>query len=72
MKIDFRTEAQQKRDARNKMVCDKFLVIRNKYPDAAQTRIFDYMARELNMTSIAIRNICVKQGVYVPKTRARR
>lgn len=69
MTKDLRTATEKERDARHKVVCNKFKKLADANPDVAPSRIFDAIGHEIGMTLQAVRNICISNGLYTPKTR---
>lgn len=48
-------------------ICNEYLELSNRYPDAAPHRIFDTIADRHEMTIPGVRNIVIKAGLYTSK-----
>ena len=64
--MDIRTDFQKKMEAQRETVCERYKAYREKYPDAKDNRIFECIAKEMEMSRDGIRSICIRAGVAQP------
>ena len=64
MEVDLRTPSEKVRAERNEAICRMFLTLRNEQPGAAPNRIFCAIASKYGMTSMGVRRICERGGLY--------
>lgn len=64
--MDIRTDFQKKMDAQRETVCERYKAYRKKYPEAKDNRIFECIAKEMEMSRDGIRSICIRAGVAQP------
>lgn len=65
--IDIRTASQKEKDARHKRVCDMYLDLLGKFPEATPSRLFAVIANETSMSHVGVRNIIIENGLYQVK-----
>lgn len=63
MEIDLRTP----REKRQEEIRQTFLMLRNEQPEVAPTRIFDAIANKYSMSSMGVRRIVERAGLYQSK-----
>lgn len=63
-KTEFRTKSEIRREEKHKRVCSNFLKYSKKHPDFRPHRIFATIAAEEKMTTMGIRHIVKKYGLY--------
>ena len=57
------TEKQLSRMERNNEIGAMFKTLRKKYPGSSLERLFTEIAKDYQLTTAAIRNICQKRGL---------
>lgn len=67
MEIDLRTPLERARDEKHEQIRSSYLALRNQQPAAAPSRIFGAIAEKYGMTSMGVRRICERAGLYQPK-----
>ena len=64
MEIDLRTPLEKQRDERHEQIRQTYLMLRNEQPGVAPSRIFLAIANKYQMTSMGVRRIVERAGLY--------
>lgn len=67
MEVDLRTPKEKARDMRHEQIANMYLTLSNEQPTAAPHRIFNAIAKRYEMTSMGVRRIVERAGLYQPK-----
>jgi len=67
MEVDLRTPLERARDEKHEQIRSAYLSLRNSKPDVAPNRIFCAVAERFGMTSMGVRRICERAGLYQSK-----
>lgn len=65
--VDLRTQNEIVRDEKHQRICNAFLSLRAKMPEASANRIFNHIAHTEGMTAAGVKNIIVSKGLYQSK-----
>jgi hypothetical protein len=69
MEVDLRTPLEKQRDERHEQIRQTYLMLRNQQPGVAPSRIFLAIANQFSMTSMGVRRIVERSGLYQPTRR---
>ena len=69
MEVDLRTPLERARDERHEQIRSVYLSLRNSQPSVAPSRIFNAIAGQYGMTSMGVRRIVERAGLYQPTRR---
>lgn len=64
--VEFRTKQEIQRNKLHEEICTQYNEFRSLMPNAAPTRIFTVIAQQHGMTSMGVRNIIIRNGLYQP------
>ena len=64
MEFDLRTKTEKERDERHEQIRQMFLSLSNEQPNAAPNRIFCAIASQFSMSSMGVRRIVERAGLY--------
>jgi hypothetical protein len=64
MEVDLRTPKEKERDERHKQISQMFLTLSNEQPSVAPHRIFVAIADKFGMTTMGVRGIVERAGLY--------
>ena len=67
MEVDLRTPSEKARDEKHERIVNMFLSLSNEQPDAAPHRIFLAIANKFEMTSMGVKRIVERAGLYQSK-----
>lgn len=67
MEFDLRTKTEKERDERHEQIRQMFLSLSNEQPGAAPHRIFRAIAYKFEMTTMGVKRIVERAGLYQPK-----
>ncbi len=69
MENELLTDFQKRQIARNNMIVAKYREMRKQYPNAANNRIYEAMAKDVDYSAQGIRLLLIRRGIV--KTRPR-
>lgn len=64
MEMDLRTPVERQRDERHEEIRQTYLMLSSEHPDLAANRIFCAIANKYSMTSMGVRRIVERAGLY--------
>jgi hypothetical protein len=64
MEMDLRTPKEKERDVKHERICQMYLSLSNEQPEAAPHRIFLAIANQNGMTTMGVRRIVERAGLY--------
>lgn len=67
MDVDLRTPLEKARDKKHEEIRSMYLSLCNSQPGAAPSRLFAAIATNFGMTSMGVRRICERAGLYQSK-----
>lgn len=67
MEVDLRTPSEKAREEKHERIVNMFLSLSNEQPDAAPHRIFLAIANKFDMTSMGVKRIVERAGLYQSK-----
>ena len=67
MEVDLRTPKEKERDQKHEQIVQMYLSLSNEQPGAAPHRIFLAIANKYGMTSMGVRRIVERAGLYQSK-----
>ena len=67
MEVDLRTPSEKARNEKHERIVQMFLSLSNEQPGAAPHRIFRAIAYKFEMTTMGVKRIVERAGLYQPK-----
>ena len=67
MEVDLRTPSEKARDERHEQIVRMYLSLSNEQPGAAPHRLFLAIANRFEMTTMGVKRIVERAGLYKPK-----
>lgn len=65
--VDLRTPTEIARDEKYQRICNAYLALSAKMPEASANRIFNHIAQNEGMTAVGVKNIITAKGLYHKK-----
>lgn len=67
MEVDLRTPSEKAREERHERIVQMYLSLISEQPEVAPHRIFLAIANKFEMTSMGVKRIVERAGLYQPK-----